>query len=133
MNEKKCGGKKGGKKRLVLGLIGILALSCSGESFYQSYVNVSTNGIAITNLGVNPILVSGILSQAGAVNDKDVYVGYVRGVNTTLVYTVTMSNHTSFYLSKTDLAGIWLIKDDKFFVTNGGVTNRIQINVEESR
>lgn len=135
MKEKKKGGRKGCK--LIAGLLLASALSCSAESFYKSYVNVSTNAASYTNLGVNAVMVSSIMSQSEIKNSNDVYVVHVRGSNTSLVYTVAMSNHTSFYLTKSDLQGLWLIKDDILGVSNGAplgqVTNRITINMEESR
>ena len=121
--------KEKNKKRLVLGLICLLGISCSGESFYQKYVQNNTNSVAITNLGINPIFISGVSCQyssnvTGVVNIK---------LNDNLLYAVNLVTNTSFLVTKQDLAGVWMKQGDIFTISGLNVTNSALILSEESR
>jgi hypothetical protein len=125
MNEKKCGGKK----RLVLAAICLLGISCSAESFYQKYVANSTNSIAITNLGTNPMFISGVSCQ---------YSSNVTGVvdiklNGNLLYAVNLTSNSSFLATKQDLAGVWMKQGDIFTISGVSITNNSLILSEENR
>lgn len=121
--------KRKGCKRTMLAVILGLGLNCSAESFYQQYSGTSTNGLAVTNMGINPIFVSGITCKYVAPVTGDVTVKF----NDQTLYTISMVSNSTYLLPKSDLAGVWLKKTDLVSVSSLGTTNTIVISTEENR
>ena len=122
------------KKKLIYFIaMVLLAGGVKAESFYQSYVNSGTNSLVITNIGVNPIFVSGVtVKYATPVTGTVNIVRSSSSVDQTL-YSVALAGNTTFMLVKNDFAGIWLKNGDIFSVLNLAVTNTTRVDTEENR
>ena len=123
--------KKKGCKRTIFALaVGLgICMVAYAESFYQQYSATGVSGLSVTNVGVNPIFVSGVSCQYGSNVTGAITIKY----NDQLLYTVNMVSNSSFLVTKSDLAGIWLKKNDYFTVSSLASTNTIIVSTEENR
>lgn len=122
------------KKKAVFLFACMIAAGVMGESFYQSYVREGTNNIAITNVGVNRVFVSGITCKYAEPVTNSVTVSRIHGSTTNTLYTVNLSSNQTFMIPKVDLAGIWLgYGDILHLTTTHAVSNTTIVDTEESR
>ncbi len=121
------------KTKIIVGLIGLVALTVQAESFYQSYVNSGTNSLSITNMGVNPVFVSSVTVKYVTPVTGTVAIVRSSGSIDQTLYSVALAGNTTFMLVKGDFAGVWLKKDDVLSISSLSVTNAIRVDTEESR
>jgi hypothetical protein len=120
------------KKFIVLfGLLGLVGVCFAGNpiSVPKTYVGTS---VVITNLDNSPREISGIDLRFVTNMTGTITCNRIRGSATNLWLSQSITAVTSVGIMRDSFAGLWLNKNDIFYITLPGMSSNIIINQESS-